>query len=718
VSTTTAPTQDVALALALAQARQDQQAAQRDAAVQQALAIFLAMRVSTIVDEWVKGGVGNRIYTLLSLAQKIAASDSETYMRTILNQLGLDLGDIPEINYDIFAGIASDNRDLDSLLAGAVIRVRQKKRAGASDYDAMKSGADYLEMVVKTQISDASRGADAVVLTVADDVRQIENRQPISTVDQGRTGFGRPATRRPVTPDSEPPIFTPPPQRVGFGRPAKRRPALPEPAVAPSPAPPARIVKVGQKTSIGWIRVLDPPSCGRCAILAGRFYKWSDGFLRHPNCFPAGTVISGPRLDAATRRWFEGELVTICTASGQELSVTGNHPVLTDGGWIPATLIKEGDNVIRSLGAKTALGQIPDDHQVPARVEDIFGALSVVGDLAQVPSAAEDFHGDGIGGEIDVVSTNGHLRLEEVAGVVQMAPEALFGGGLEAALLHSSASGTNQPVLIGGDSTGSIVGRPGLSTTLFEGHLSRTDQARLGLISNLNALFDQARADGSPPDAVLQAQRILAFACRVLRRDVDRRQGQVTARWDAPAGPLSMETRAGYTSRGLNLSERLTGQVAPDRVVEKVSRQWSGHVYNLTSSEGWMVADGIITSNCDCKHMPVTIAASKGIVVNPQEYFDSLSEEDQDRLFGKGEAEAIRNGADMNQVINATARKNGMYTADGGRRYTREGTTKKGFYGARGSKVRRPTPWQIMKDSHGDREVAIELLTRFGYIVQ
>lgn len=34
----------------------------------------------------------------------------------------------------------------------------------------------------------------------------------------------------------------------------------------------------------GYVRMLTPPSCGRCVILAGRFYRWSDGFERHPNC--------------------------------------------------------------------------------------------------------------------------------------------------------------------------------------------------------------------------------------------------------------------------------------------------------------------------------------------------------------------------------------------------------------------------------------------------
>lgn len=34
----------------------------------------------------------------------------------------------------------------------------------------------------------------------------------------------------------------------------------------------------------GYTRYLSPPSCGRCAVLAGRFYRWSTGFLRHPQC--------------------------------------------------------------------------------------------------------------------------------------------------------------------------------------------------------------------------------------------------------------------------------------------------------------------------------------------------------------------------------------------------------------------------------------------------
>lgn len=34
----------------------------------------------------------------------------------------------------------------------------------------------------------------------------------------------------------------------------------------------------------GYVRALQPPTCSRCAILAGRWYRYSSGFNRHPHC--------------------------------------------------------------------------------------------------------------------------------------------------------------------------------------------------------------------------------------------------------------------------------------------------------------------------------------------------------------------------------------------------------------------------------------------------
>ncbi len=44
------------------------------------------------------------------------------------------------------------------------------------------------------------------------------------------------------------------------------------------------VQNTAQRQVSNYIRVLNPPSCQRCAILAGRVYKWSTGFQRHPRC--------------------------------------------------------------------------------------------------------------------------------------------------------------------------------------------------------------------------------------------------------------------------------------------------------------------------------------------------------------------------------------------------------------------------------------------------
>ena len=47
----------------------------------------------------------------------------------------------------------------------------------------------------------------------------------------------------------------------------------------------------------GYTRMLNPPSCSRCAILAGKWFRWNQGFQRHPQCdclhIPASENVSG-----------------------------------------------------------------------------------------------------------------------------------------------------------------------------------------------------------------------------------------------------------------------------------------------------------------------------------------------------------------------------------------------------------------------------------------
>lgn len=41
---------------------------------------------------------------------------------------------------------------------------------------------------------------------------------------------------------------------------------------------------IAATTGVGWVRMVNPPCCQRCAVLAGKFFKSNEGFERHPRC--------------------------------------------------------------------------------------------------------------------------------------------------------------------------------------------------------------------------------------------------------------------------------------------------------------------------------------------------------------------------------------------------------------------------------------------------
>ena len=130
---------------------------------------------------------------------------------------------------------------------------------------------------------------------------------------------------------------------------------------------------------------------------------------------------------------------------------------------------------------------------------------------------------------------------------------------------------------------------------------------------------------------------------------------------------------------------------------------------------------------CDCVHVPTTrteAAESEGLVHDPYAYFESLSESAQDKTFGKAQAQAIRDGADLFQVVNA---RRGMsyagVSADGTRRgqkvvsdFTREGTSKRALWGGANPKGKRLTPDAIYAQGL-PREATLDLLAKHGYLL-
>lgn len=109
---------------------------------------------------------------------------------------------------------------------------------------------------------------------------------------------------------------------------------------------------------------------------------------------------------------------------------------------------------------------------------------------------------------------------------------------------------------------------------------------------------------------------------------------------------------------------------------------------------------------CDCRHIPTTDAEPDGLVSDPRAYFDSLAPVEQDRRFGASVAQAIREGADMARAVNATGRRAGMTSVQGGVKVTPEAAQRGRL---------RLTPEAIYRLA-SDRDEAIRLLEVYGYI--
>lgn len=141
----------------------------------------------------------------IAAAQRRAAERADGYLSALARTYGVPRRPAGRLAPGALSGVASDGRDLRSLLYQPAIATLVAVRGGATIAEGRAIGGISLDMIVRTQVADAGRAADQIA-TVAD------------------------------------------------------------------------------RTFTGYVRMLNPPSCSRCVVLAGKRYEWNAGFLRHPSC--------------------------------------------------------------------------------------------------------------------------------------------------------------------------------------------------------------------------------------------------------------------------------------------------------------------------------------------------------------------------------------------------------------------------------------------------
>jgi hypothetical protein len=85
----------------------------------------------------------------------------------------------------------------------------------------------------------------------------------------------------------------------------------------------ATAVQIAARGGVGWVRQVNPPCCSRCAVLAGKWFAWNDGFLRHPRCdcvhIPAAENMAGSFVTDPHELWRRGLITDLSLAQEKRL---------------------------------------------------------------------------------------------------------------------------------------------------------------------------------------------------------------------------------------------------------------------------------------------------------------------------------------------------------------------------------------------------------------
>lgn len=129
------------------------------------------------------------------------------------------------------------------------------------------------------------------------------------------------------------------------------------------------------------------------------------------NCFAPWTNIHHTDLKKCFRHDYSGEMIEFSFGPEDTFTVTPNHPILTNSGWMSAGDIGEGDSIIRCF-----FGNIPtisSNHNVEdvvSTAEQLYYSNKSVSGVGRVSSRVVNLHGYIPDQDVNVVNINRKLR--------------------------------------------------------------------------------------------------------------------------------------------------------------------------------------------------------------------------------------------------------------------------------------------------------------------
>lgn len=419
-----------------------------------------------------------------------------------------------------------------------------------------------------------------------------------------------------------------------------------------------------------YLATLDNRTCLVCADCSGKLYKSladAPSLPQHRGCVTGDTLVSTVgRISKVYKRRYKGLLYRITTASGNTLTVTPNHPILTDKGFVRAHLLNIGDNVISNNGLKTLdiIGE--NENHREALIKDVFSSFSKSTSMfsTTMPSSAEDFHGDSVYNKVDIISTD-----RELEGVIHTE-------GFE---------NTNKNRFINRFCTKSkkesckcsffkrLKGRFSAFSCLMCRLSKMCNLLWSGMTHPLNLLFvwiplrdivflkESNHSGTTITKSFCNASNADSLIVK-LKNFINRKivSKAFTACVDSSLIQDNSDDVFGATKLASDILDKSSTQIRLDNIVAIDVKFSFTHVYNLETENNWYVANGIITHNCRCLILPYfniegDIRASKDGYVDADITFDDwLKDQDektQKDVLGATRYKMFKDGVKISQFV-------------------------------------------------------------------
>ena len=270
------------------------------------------------------------------------------------------------------------------------------------------------------------------------------------------------------------------------------------------------------------------------------------------NCVTGDALIAASRVKKGFRYTYTGSMLAITREHGGLLTVSPNHPVLTERGWVLARQLNKGDYLVGAVNCLAPLVVDPDVKCAPAKAEEVFGSLMQSGVCERVEGLPVDFHGDGGNGDIDVVLVDGELSF----GLHPQQREVLDDLNLIFADAPDASDGALDQLMMGSrNASHGIVGFSDLAESLSLLHATPLKPLSFGASPDGDPIVNEALSQCLARDASFTRERF----------------------------------------------QTLPVDVSLDQVVEIMEFDFHGPLYTFETASGVYIADQIVSHNCRCK---------------------------------------------------------------------------------------------------------------------